>query len=635
MAEPTAPLKIKKAGIIRWSAIGPLVLILGGLSVYGVLFLDHHLRWGLEWGLTRANGAQVDVGHLSTSLWRMELEIRAIEATDKTTPSRNGWALDRVYWKLSGDALLRGKLVIEESSITGIALNSARKKPGRVLPPPPPAPEQGPSWMDQLKGEAKERLTQEVNSDPFAQTVQTLANTQDPVALAKSQLRSLSEVEKVSKSLQDSEQRWRQSLSQLPTAQSIKDLETRINNVQIPSDAKDLPKIQATVKELQSLAAEGSKVTEQVQKLSQNLDGDLKTFQSQLNELDRLIKADMQAVTAGGGLALDPKSLGKDVFQRTVGERLNQAQDLINFSRRYMPAASNEKAPSRLEPRERAQGVTYQFGRPNSYPLFWWKRAVISSSGAAGMTDLKGTMTDLTTDPPQVGRPFMLKLEGSLPEAGVRGAEVLLTIDHVTRVAKESLAVTVASVNLTERPLLPDPPVALHLRAGQLRTKTTLQAEGQAVTLTSENLLSQTKFEVQTQPELVQSALSRAFGELAPVTLNARMSGTWDTFRLGVDSNLGEQLQRNLSRQLQEQLDKARAQVQAYIDKEIRPKQRQVQEQYTKIQGDIQRVLGTTKTAAEQPQRLAENKIRDSQNRAAVPAEAQKAVDDLKKRFKF
>ena len=115
----TIQAKIKKQGPIRVEAIVPLAIVIGLMMLYFMLFFDMHLRRGLEYGATQANGAEVNIGTVATSLWNASVVVSNIEMTNPEMPDSNRLQIGAINFRMVWDALLRGKVVIDEGTILG------------------------------------------------------------------------------------------------------------------------------------------------------------------------------------------------------------------------------------------------------------------------------------------------------------------------------------------------------------------------------------------------------------------------------------------------------------------------------------------------------------------------------------
>ena len=67
-SSPETKLK-KKKGPLRFEAIVPILLIIILSALYGRFFFDSHLRSTLEWGATKAYGAEINIAKIKTSVF--------------------------------------------------------------------------------------------------------------------------------------------------------------------------------------------------------------------------------------------------------------------------------------------------------------------------------------------------------------------------------------------------------------------------------------------------------------------------------------------------------------------------------------------------------------------------------------
>src|SRR5262249_46724391 len=147
------------------------------------------------------------------------------------------------------------------------------------------------------------------------------------------------------------------------------------------------------------------------------------------------------------------------LFMSMLEKKLTGIRKYIEIARKYMPkkptaaekAAAAEKARKAKEeellPPARGEGRTYHFPITKGYPLFWLKKAAISSEIAQSewAGKVSGEILDVTTSPSQLGRPTKLHLAGDFPKQEIHGLNFLATLDHTGEVAKESIQAKVAS----------------------------------------------------------------------------------------------------------------------------------------------------------------------------------------------
>lgn len=97
-------------------------------------------RWAMERGMTRANGATVDIGDLDVSILGGRLALTGLQVCDPDDLGRNWLAIDELACDFDVGAALARRLVIQELSIGGVHTNTRREVPGEALPKPETRP---------------------------------------------------------------------------------------------------------------------------------------------------------------------------------------------------------------------------------------------------------------------------------------------------------------------------------------------------------------------------------------------------------------------------------------------------------------------------------------------------------------
>src|SRR5690606_18786988 len=111
----------------------PFAEVVGLGVVFQIFFMDSLIKMALEKIGTRIHGAEVNVSDLETKLSNLSISIGRIQFTNNDKPMRNNFEIGSIRFALTWDALLRGKFVIEESSINDILLDTERASRGTVL----------------------------------------------------------------------------------------------------------------------------------------------------------------------------------------------------------------------------------------------------------------------------------------------------------------------------------------------------------------------------------------------------------------------------------------------------------------------------------------------------------------------
>lgn len=640
-AEATLDSRSKKPkGPIRFEAIVPFILVISGIWAYFFLFFDTHARHLLESIATNVVGAEVNVASVNTSFWSASLEINGIEVTDKETPTKNSIELGSIRWKMLWDGLLRGKVVIDDASILDIRIGTTRKHPGRVLPPAPPSSD---SKFNQLKDEALKSAENQFSQNVLGDAASLLRGA-DPAKQLESignELKSSARLKELDAELKRKQKEWEGRIANLPKSEDLKSYETRAKAVKLDGFSNPL-EIQKSVQEIETIVREVDSKIKEVQSTSQAVGSDLKSWQKNFDDLKGFVENDIKDLQSRLKIpSLDATSIAKSLFGPMILGRLRQVEVYMNKAREFMPPkkTAEEKAEFKKPvAHERAKGINYKFGRPRAYPLFWLRHAAISSSGTDELAgSFKGTLKNLTNDPPSISLPLTLDFEGNYPASKMEGIRGLITIDHRTDSPKESFMLNIARFPITEQKLIDSDEVTLGFKEamGASRLKVELENGGLKMNLFSR--FDHIQHDVSAKAALVDEILKKVMNDLPAVTLKADVTGTWTDLNFSLESNLGQELQTGFQKQLQVKINAAKAQLQKAIDDAIGADKTRLTSEFSKTQGDTSKIL---KAKEAEITRL-KDELEKQKNKALnegknkLQHEGQKAIDDLKKGLGF
>lgn len=647
MAETTK--KPKKKGPIRTEAVLPFTIVVALIWAYFFFFFDLHFRHALEYIGTQGNGAEVNIASLHTSFWKASLDINGIQVTSATEPAKNKIVIGHVRWKMLWDALLRGKIVVDEASVNEIALGAPRARPGRVLPPPPP-PSDKPSAFTKAKDEALKRAEEEFNKNVLGDAAGLLRGA-DPASeldQLKGSLKSSLRVKELEAELQKKEKEWNDRIAKLPQQKDLQALQDKLKTVKL--DKFNNPaEVQQSLQQLDAIFKEADAKVKEVQSTQAALGGDLNTYQNSLKELQDLAQQDLKDLESKLKLPkLDVATLSRTLFGPMLLGKVKQAEFYMNKAREYMPPKKSKAEKAEFAPptpHERAKGRNYQFGRPNAYPLFWLKKAQISSKSTPGADlsgDLVGTITDVATDPPLIGRPLVATFKGEFPKQGISGVDGKLTIDHVTEHPVESLNLTVGRFPIDDRKLVESPDVKLGLQNAAASTTFEAKISGDEIGLKSVSGFAPA---TPTSPFLMSEAsqpiladiLKGALKDISKVTLNASVAGPWTGPKFEIDSNLGRELASAFDKQLQLKVAEARAKLQNFMNDQVGKEKEKLNAEFNKYKGQIDKLLKDKQDEINKAKGSIDKAKNDAVNsqKKGLEQQGKKAIDDIKKKFGF
>ncbi|RYF39000.1 MAG: hypothetical protein EOO38_23955 [Cytophagaceae bacterium] len=157
------------------------------------------------------------------------------------------------------------------------------------------------------------------------------------------------------------------------------------------------------------------------------------------------------------------------------------------LAEKYLPPKYLKKGQAKadpddisIQPQPRETGMSYEFGRKNSYPLVWIKKAAISSQ--AGMSakagNIRGEILDITTNQNLVGRPTVASLAGDFPADQIKDVLLKMTLDNTKEDSLITYQFDVGSYPIQGSELVnsPDVQIALANATGKLNIDGSLQA---------------------------------------------------------------------------------------------------------------------------------------------------------------
>ncbi len=653
MTTENTTLQKKKKGIIRWGAIIPFAIISLLIGIYFHFFFDGHLRRAMEWAGYKALGAEVNIADLKTSLFDASIRIQGIELTDAEKPTHDSIKIGDIRFSMLWDALLRVKFVINEAAIEQIEFGVKRKTPGKVAPPPPVSNEPGVLATEggKLKADAQKELDARYGENVLGDVIGMLSGTDPNAQLQKLQesLPSKAMIEKFQKDLDAKQKTWDARLKNLPQGKDIQVLSDRLNKIQY-KDFKSPQELTSALQQLDAVYKEADGKYKQVQAVTDDLGKDLKEMQAQYQDIEKQVKIDVKSLEQHFKIPqLDAKALTMAVFSRYLAPYKAKFFRYKDLAQKYLPPKFFKKGKEKTEaedvaiqPHPREKGISYEFGRPNSYPMFWLKRTAVSSQ--AGLTpnsgNIKGEILDITSNQRLIGKPTVATLAGDFPAMEIFGFLLKLSLDNRKDDAVIQYQFKVDSYTLEGKELVesPDVHIAFNKANGSLDIQGSLVGF-KDLNVSLDNKFTKIDYNVSSKNDIADQILKSVFAGIPVITLTAQGQGVLPKVDLSVNSNLGPELQKGFEKQIQAKIEEARKKIQAYVEQEIGKQKAQVEAEFNKMKSQFDGEVKKAQAQLDDQKKQVEGKVnsakKDAENQGKKQLEQQgkKALDDLKKQF--
>lgn len=635
----------KKKGLIRWEAIIPFVILCALIGLYFHFFFDTHLRKAMEWGGYKAVGAEVNIADLKTSFFNASLRIQGIEVTDAEKPTHNSIKIGDIRFSMSWDALLRAKVLINEAAVEQIEFGIKRKYPGKVKPPEPA--DDGPGLSEKLREQALAEAHSQAGDNVLGDVIAMLGGSDAQAQLDKLQanLPSKGMIEKFDQELKEKQKLWDAKLKALPQGKDIQALGDRLNKIKY-KDFKNAQELQTSLQEFDKLYREGDAMYKQVQSTGDELGKELKNLEAQYKEIEKQVRADIQTLEQHFRIPkLDAKSISMAVFNKYLAPYKAKFYRYKALADKYVPPNLMKKNKSEdvaIQPHPREEGISYEFGRPNSYPLFWVKRTSVSSQAGATPEagNIKGELLDITSNQRLIGKPTVAHLAGDFPGMDIFGFLLRLSLDNTKDDSVIDYRFKVDSYAIAGKELVQTPEVKIAFN----KAKGAMELQGRLIglkdlTLNLNNRFSQVEYAVSSNNDIADQILKAVFAGIPTVTLDVAGQGTIPKVSLSMNSNLGPEIQKGFERQIQAKIEEAKKKVQELVQQEIGKQKARIDAEINKLRGQFDGEVKKAQAQLDTQKKTAESRIdqakkdAETQAKKGLEKEGQKALDDLKKKF--
>lgn len=659
--DETSLKKSKQKSFIRWEALFPASIILGLMIAYFTLFFDSHFRKGIEFVGYNTLGAEVNVGSLETSFRRASIIIRGLQLTDSEQPTHNLFSIGEIKFDMSWDALLRGKILIEIAAIEQIQFHSLRKKPGRLKPPEPTSDE--PSLIEKegqkLAKEALEKAKTNYDDNILGDIANLLSggSSQEQIKNLENSIKSKTLIVEIQKNFTDKQTQWNEKAKKLPQQKDLNAWNERFKKIKT-NNFKSPDELQQSLKQFQDLLKEADQQVKELEKTGESFSADLKTIDGQLKNLEKVVQEDVKDLEAHFKIPkLDAKAISNSLFKRYTGPYVEKLSKYQALAHEYLPPGllakkSDGEEDLQIQPRPREHGISYEFGKPNSYPFFWLKKARISSKATPGeptLGNLAGEALNITSNQALTGVPMVIKIDGDFPELKISGVGAEISINHTKRPYRELLSAKVESYPSDKKMLVSskDIEVGFTKAVGSALIKASFEED--LIEFSIFNSFSQLDQIVMASNKEINDILGKVMSGIPNWTIEASGKGTLRDLPIQISSNLGTEIARGFEKVLNEKIAEAKAKVKGIIDEAIAKEKLKLENEINKAKNQFNTEFNNVKEVLAKQKNEIQFKIEDTKREETKKAQKQieaeiqkrlgpdanKKLEDLKKKIKF
>jgi uncharacterized protein (TIGR03545 family) len=651
--------KNKKKGPLRIEAIVPIVIIIALTSVYFKLFFDSNLASGLEYAGSVVHGAEVNIDDIDTSILGASIIIKNIQVTDKENPEYNMIKIEEISSKLVWDALLRGKFVVDSSAIKNVAFKSKRKNTGKILK----SEERGSLALKKLEDGILDQSKEEFQGNILGDLASVLGG-----GSSKAQIEAIKEtlvvektIDEVSADLDKKEEEWKQSIDSLTQKEELDSIRNEIKNIKV-----DKKKPWKAFKQVKPLVKKIKTKTEEFKRVSSEIKTMYNKYGDTIKNLDKLAEQDMKAIQGRMKLPdLDVADFSMGLFGKLFQEKVASIRKYTALAEEYLPksvtdeakaqakevkksvndAAKGNKAPAKtadietnkkLIPSKRGKGENIRFPITTGYPLFWLKKAEVSSKSSASefSGDIQGSLTNFTTEPEIVGKPAHIQLAGSFPKQGISGFSSDVYLRSENGAYTKDISATVESFPVDGMELSKSESLEFGFKKASGKTKLKAIVKGEEAQVALNNWFSNIDYQVDTKNEHVKDILTRVVQGIPVVSVNANATGPWKKLNWKVGSNLGKELSRGVKREIKGKIDREKDKYKKMVEDKYGPKKNKLMAKYNKIKAKMDKLLNNKKNSVDDAGNKALSDVKNKE-KSGTQSKVKDKAKKLLKKFKF
>ena len=528
--------------VIRWHGMLAFIGFFAALVAVVYLFAAPMLRLGLSTGLTRVNGAEVNIAALDLQWSPFQVELRGVEFTDPETPELNRLQADQMSFAVDLLQAFIGRIHIDELTATGIAMGVERTRPGRVR-------------ADYL-AEREAAGESSTWGERFAELGFDFPDVDE--LLARSEIRTPTVISATQQRVRESHDEVEARRDALPSSEVLDDYERRFQELRDsrPRSVEDFERLRTQLAELRD---DMRSDRENVQEFVRSVETAVEQIQVSITELQNAPSADMQRLRRL--MELDNDAIS-DVAGILFGSQVQQWTDYALIAYDFVAPllqSEAEQTPSRWEGRF----IEFDDG---SQPSFLIRSATTSMTFSE--TDLALQWSNITWQHERIGGPTTYQLNvGESPYWRSLSADGNFFINAAAQFSGQQQW-ALRGAELAAQQLLEQSDLRIDL------TQAVLDSQGdigiQQGQLTGGAGISLHQLQLRTEGDRTWTQLlASALEQIEAFDLEIGLGGLVGAPRLNISSDLDNQLSSALSGVMQEYVGGQLADVRAQLETEV------------------------------------------------------------------
>lgn len=396
---------------MRWGKLFLVLTVTGGIVGFNLGFKNLLIKRLIESTLQSIFQAKAEVRGVRFELLGIRLKWDHLEVANADAPMKNLFELGKTEFKMNGEELLKGKVVIQNLECQGIAWDTPRKTSG-ALP--------------HLKNAGTKKSEQDQEEGPGIMEIAKV-NAQELLQKHLAELKTLSTLSNINREYTAFGDKWEKQV--LDTQKNVSNLNAgykTLKAVNVPA-IKTLDQAQKTLTEIQKFNQSLQKVRQDVDTVSKQAAGDIKKVQALAQDSRSALQSDLSYLK---GLINIPEGgaqgLIKTMVQKTLAEQLGASYYYAMQAWGYAQAINQSSPKDAKEQKKRMKAASLR--RPGhevyfpgtGYPDFLLQHLGTSISNQAEGKYLQVDINDVSSDPNLWNKPLTWLIDRRDQAMGLR-----------------------------------------------------------------------------------------------------------------------------------------------------------------------------------------------------------------------
>ena len=585
-------------------ALIPLAVF--ALIVY--IFIDGWIESALETAGEKVVGAKVEISGLHVSLIPVGLEWSEIQVANPKNPWRNLVQTGEVKFSMDAGQLLRGKYIIDEVEVTGLAIGNKRTSSG-ALPESNSRVSAASAVESSVIRQAQDALKNATSQSPIFDLTKLKKGFNVDSLIKTFDFSTLKQIDTLKAQVKQTTEQWNAVKSDFEKSkQRLTQVESEIKSIN-PSSLNNVESITAAVSKVNNAVETVKQISSTASDREKSIESNIKSLSSSVSSLNSYVNSDFQKLKNMARLpSLKAPSVasllaGSEIYDRAM--KYLYWEDVIRTNvKKYSPPKKAENPP-------RLKGQDIRFPVNRGYPKLWIKKILISGgsdkSDTANFITASGEIDNISSDQTITGLPITAGLKGT--HSSGRMFTFTGLFDRTKDIPLDKYTVKLSGVPVGEFKLGKSSFLPSKITDAYMATEVNLTVPGSSFDADMGFKLTNVKVQFDAQPRNIgERIVHDVLSSVNAFDVNFRLWNTNGKFDAALSTDLDDQIAKKLMDALGNEFAKLQNDLKSKFDSYVNSKKAEFEALYNSKIKDIEKQIDSYKSLIESNQKLLDSK---------------------------